>query len=401
MQFHTMGAVCREHNIVKGDQMRVVRIGLLGLGTVGQAVVQLNRPIDGIEFQIVRALVRNIHAPRSVPTPCTQDPGALLNDPTLDVIVDVTGGREPARSWILTALESGKTVITANKEVIAYHGPELIRASQAHQAYFGFEASVGGGIPILDALHYHLANTPVHEIYGVLNGTSNYLLCAMAAGQSLPEALQEAQKAGYAEADPTADVQGYDAVRKLVILAYLAFDGWLNPDDINVEGLRDWPYDLFSRLQRAGLGLRLLAVARKNHSGLITAQVRPTVVPNTSRLMRLIGAQNGMGISTEAGHFWIEGPGAGGTATATSIWSDIRRSQRCAGDWMPHDAPAIAAVKVELPLIEIAVDPDRRLSTDASTPHPFVDPSLRLLPAASEPNDGTWSFPLWTDETQN
>lgn len=375
--------------------MRTARIGLLGLGTVGQAVAQLNRSADGIAFQIVRALVRDIKVPRSVTIPRTLDPAEIIDDPEIDIVVEVTGRRHPARRWILSALEHGKAVITANKEVMAYHGPELLHASQIHHAYLGFEASVGGGMPVLDALRYHLTNTPVHEIYGVLNGTTNYLLCAMAEGQPLFHALHNAQQAGYAEADPTADLKGYDAARKLVILAFLAFDGWLDPDHLTVTGLHDWPPELFFRLQDAGLGLRLLAVARKDHNGVVTAQVRPTVIPATSRLMQVMGAQNGIGISTDAGCFWIEGPGAGGMATATSIWSDIRRSQLFADGFFPHPAPHISAGEVSLPLLEIARDRDRSLTTGPQPSQRFADPSLRLVPPLSEPSDGTWTFPFW------
>jgi homoserine dehydrogenase len=376
--------------------MQVVKVGLLGLGTVGQAVAELAQNFGTHAFRIERAAVRDTSKRRHTTVPVTRDPDEIIHDPAIDVVVEVAGGREPARGWIMAALKNGKAVVTANKEVIAYDGPALIAASETNGAYLGFEASVGGGIPILDALRFHLTAAPIQEIFGVLNGTTNYLLGGMAAGRPYRDVLKEAQEAGFAEADPAADVGGYDTLRKLVVLTYLAFGHWLDPDHIVVQGLTDWPPSLFARLKREGMALRLLAVARREPDNSITAQVRPTLVPEGHPLYYLSDAQNGVGIRSAAGHFWLEGPGAGGLATATSIWADVRRSQYTR-------APVSAAVSVtrlapapvKMPEIAVATDPDRVLSQRYPTSRRFLDPAIAWLPGPQPSQDGILSFPWW------
>ncbi len=343
--------------------LRVVRIGLIGLGTVGQAVVQLARSFAATTFQIERVVVRDHQKVRPDGLSVTSDPRDVLEDPAIDIVVEAAGGREPARQWILEALANGKSVVTANKEVMAYHGPELLAASRTHRSYLGYEAAIGGGIPIVDSLRYHFTSASVHQVYGVLNGTTNYLLCAMARGRSLQHALVEAQRLGFAEADPTADIQGLDTGRKLVLLIHLAFGIWTDPDRLTVQGLEEWPSSLLSRLDSEGLGLRLLAVARRGNDDRITAQVRPTVVPKASPLMGLQGAQNGVGIITAAGHFWMQGPGAGGLPTATSIWADIRRARDIdMTEAAPPDELRAEPDPVLMPVWSIAVDPDRKIN---------------------------------------
>lgn len=377
--------------------MRVVNVGLLGLGTVGQAVVQLNRDFNHVRFEMQRALVKNPRRPRQVGIPLTTDPADILDDPAIDVVVEVTGGREPARQWILQALQNGKAVVTANKEVLAYHGPQLLAASREWDTYLGFEASVGGGIPILDALKYHLTAAPIEDVFGVVNGTTNYLINAMAGGEPLGDALRRAQRLGFAEADPGADIEGHDAVRKTVILAYLAYGQWLHPDEVPVKGLDDWPPQLFARLNQAGFALRLLAWVRQSSQGAIQAQVQPTIVPVHHWAARLQAAQNGVGARTKAGLFWMEGPGAGGLPTATSIWADIRRSLTVRHPIMMDDAPIVSGgiERIPTPYLAIAQDPDRRLT--AHHFQPLSDPSMALLDGPLADAEGLFQFPFWKD----
>lgn len=376
--------------------MSTLRIGLLGLGTVGQAVVQLNQPFAGHEFIFTRALVQHPARARHVEVPLTVDAAEILNDPAIDIVVEASGGREPARHWIRQSLENGKAVVTANKEVMAYHGRELLEVSESAHAFLGFEASVAGGIPVLDALRYHLSAAPIDTVYGVINGTTNYLLTAMANGQPFEQALAEAQKAGYAEADPSADIRGWDAVRKLVILISLAFGVWTDPDAILTEGLQSWPASLFERLASAGWTLRLLALARRASDGTVQAQVHPTAVPLDHPLGRLTGPQNGVGFAGQAGSYWLEGPGAGGAPTATSIWADIRRSvtRRTEAVSFPLGQVVQGAQPVRLPRLAVAQDPDRRI--DAARP---LNPtgSIGLMTSLST-IEGVWQFPAFGHE---
>ncbi len=344
--------------------MATVQIGLIGMGTVGQAVVELNRPWAGLDFHFVKACVRRADRPRPLPIPLTQDPMEIIDDPALDIIVEVAGGREEPLAWIGRALANGKAVVTANKEVIAYHGAELIQKSQEWDTFFGFEASVAGGIPVVDTLVTHMSAAPLSDIGGVLNGTSSYVLTAMENGMALSEAISQAQLRGYAEANPENDLKGHDAVRKLVILVWLAWGVWLSPDQILREGLQDYPVDLLHRLARKGLHVRPWAWAHRDAEGTIKAAVGPAVVSKGHPAFSLKGAQNGVEIRGQAGTFWLQGPGAGGVATATSVWADIHRSQRLKSPLLAL-APGSRAFVTGSPherYVVAAHDPDRDLS---------------------------------------
>jgi homoserine dehydrogenase len=375
----------------------MVRVGLLGLGTVGQAVLQLNQSFGPDRFDFARAAVRTPSKHVQAPIPVTVDPHEVLDDPSIDVVIEVAGGREPARGWILHALAQGKAVITANKELIAYHGPELLAQSRQSDAFLGFEAAVGGGIPVVDTLRWHLSTAPIERIYGVLNGTCNYLLNQMARGVSYQEALSQAQAAGFAEADPSDDVRGWDAARKLVILTYLGFGAWIEPDTLTVQGLEDWPGSLLARIARQGLALRLLAAVERGANGHLLAEVRPILVPSTSPLFHLQGADNGIGVVGPAGHYWLQGPGAGGLATATSIWADLRRSRYRRADPMPESRVVNQPASLNLAQIGIAMDPERRLIQ--AEPSPFSDPSfVRIEPGSHSDGDGVWRFGMWEED---
>ncbi|MCY0877846.1 MAG: homoserine dehydrogenase [Firmicutes bacterium] len=372
----------------------LVRIGLLGFGTVGQAVASLVRPFGVTQFEVTKALVRDLDRPRPMPLPLTTRPQDILDDPSIDVVVEVIGGREPARTWIAQALSRGKAVVTANKEVMAYHGPDLLALAQQHNTFLGYEASVGGGIPVLDALRYHLTTANVKTVAGVLNGTSNYLLWAMSRGQEYQEALREAQRLGYAESDPRADVEGLDAARKLVLLVFLAFGRWLDVDRLPVRGIAPWPPELWTRLQRQDLVLRLVALARETPDHEIEAQVSPVLLPTRHPWSQLEGAQNGIFVDTSAGSFWLEGPGAGGLATATSIWADIRRSLARPQPEPVRPLHPTIAVPATLPTLAISRDPDRTLSETRYHLLP-TDPSMGYCLRPFEPEDGVEYFPVW------
>lgn len=376
-------------------RMPVIKIGLLGFGTVGQAIAQLNQPFGDDRYDIVRALVRNPKSPRTISLPLTVDPYEIIDDATIDVVVEVVGGREPARQWILRALSNGKAVVTANKELLAYHGSDLIQASYDSKTFLGYEASVGGGIPLLDAIRWHLSAAPIQHLFGVLNGTTNYLLCAMANGQPLGDALRDAQLAGFAEADPRRDLEGQDTLQKLVILMYLAFGRWVTPDSVLVKGLEEWPPTIVSRLTQANLAIRLVAMARRLPNGELEAEVRPVVVRKESPLYHLQGSQNGIGISSAAGRFWLEGPGAGGLATATSIWSDIRKSRLL--NRLPDPPITSDSASVNpwiLPFVDISLDPDRTLSRTEPGPV-FSHPSIVYNSPDGVKLDGVSRFSYW------
>lgn len=370
--------------------MRTVHIGLIGMGTVGQAVVELNRPWAGLGFNFVKAAVRRADRARQTAIPLTQDPLEIIDDPALDIIVEVAGGREEPFKWVRRALANGKAVVTANKEVIAYHGAELIQQSQEWDTFLGFEASVAGGIPVVDTLVTHMSAAPLSDIGGVLNGTSNYLLTAMENGVGLPDAISAAQQRGYAEANPDSDLKGHDATRKLVILIWLAWGVWLDPDQIPREGLQDYPPNLLHRLTQLGLRLRPWAWAHRHAEGTIQAAVGPAVVPKGHPAFSLNGPQNGVRIIGQAGEFWLQGPGAGGLATATSVWADIHRSQRLRSPLLAMATGSMANVagSPHQRFLIAAHDPDREVPASALGPGIWVQDEP---PVTAE---GLWVFPL-------
>lgn len=382
--------------------MHKVNIGLLGFGTVGQAVATLCHDFDGVHYAITRALVRDITKVRSVSSiPLTQDPYDMIHDPNIHLLVEASGGKEHPREWILDALRNGKAVVTANKEVMAYHGPELLLESIRNKTFLGYEASVGGGIPILEPLSRHLSSAPIDRIYGIVNGTSNYLLTAMSRGASFEAVLHEAQLQGYAEADPTADIEGHDAVRKLVLLIHLGMERWVHPDHIAVSGVKPWSPQLFRRLARAGYVLRQVAIAERIHGDQVAAQVSPMAVPMHSLLGQLQGTTNGIGVFSAAGHYWAQGPGAGGLATATSIWADIRRSQELRSitdDNLDREKVAMAP-PVNLPILAIAEDEDRALALRPNDIYPLSSDHSLVL--GSHPvEDGVFIFPVLSTESK-
>ncbi|HEV8281430.1 MAG TPA: homoserine dehydrogenase [Candidatus Limnocylindrales bacterium] len=329
-----------------------LRVAVLGAGIVGRAVIdgltqhpERLETADGREICLIAVAVRDIAKTRAsgIPTSLLTDaPAHLVADPDINVIVELMGGIEPARTLIVAALGAGKAVVTANKAVVAHHGPELEAAARRSGAALRFEASVGGGIPVLGPIAAELAGNDITQIRGIVNGTTNYILTAMAEeGRSYDDVLRDAQERGYAEADPSGDVEGDDAVNKLVILSRLAFDEWLDPATVcrrpptingdgkpGITGVTDGEIEAATRL---GLAIKLLATAGRGEAG-IEAAVMPTAIPADSAFGRTSGVMNRIEIEAEPlGTVAFSGPGAGGAATSSAVLGDLVAVARGAG----------------------------------------------------------------------
>ncbi len=313
--------------------VRPLGVGLLGLGTVGSGVARvltakqetlarrLGRPIA-----IRRVLVRDPARARGVAldAPLVTSAGAVLEDPDVEVVVEVLGGEEPARTLILEAIARGKSVVTANKEVMAKHGPAILEAAAARGVSVAYEASVGGGIPLIGPFQLDLAANEIRSVVGIVNGTTNYILTRMArSGAPFAEALAEAQELGYAEPDPTNDVEGWDAAYKLAILASLAFGAPVGPEQVYREGIaRLSPRD-FQYAAELGYTVKLLAIARLVDGG-IEARVHPTLVHRGSMLASVDGAFNAVQVEGDLiGTALFYGRGAGAEPTASAIVADL------------------------------------------------------------------------------
>jgi homoserine dehydrogenase len=338
-----------------------LRVGVLGAGNVGREVVRalLDRPAelqpaDGARLELTAIAVRDVAgaARRGLPASLLSDaPAHLVADDEIDVIIELMGGDEPAHTLIAAALAMGKRVVTANKHVIAHHGPELETIARRSGGTLRFEAAVGGGIPVLGPLASDLAANQVQRVRGIVNGTTNFILSSMTdetAPLDFAEALAEAQRLGYAETDPSGDIEGLDAVNKLVILARLAFDRWLDPGAIGTrpEGI-DGPagpgISTVSRADQAeareaGRIIRLVATASSDPDGGLRAAVLPTALPRDSALGRTAGVNNRIEIdATPVGRVGFDGPGAGGGATSSAVLGDLIAVARGAGStWGPR-----------------------------------------------------------------
>jgi homoserine dehydrogenase len=314
----------------------VVRIGLLGCGNVGAALVQLvERQADvieartGVRLQISRVAVRNISRDREVQLPegvLTRDAHAVVNDPTVDVIVEVMGGIEPARELIATALSHGKPVITANKELLANVGHELWAQSDAAGVDLLFEAAVAGGIPLIRALRESLRGEPVTRVMGIVNGTTNFILTKMTdEGADYSAALSEAQRLGFAERDPTADVEGFDAGAKAAIIASIAFGARVVAGDVYHEGISGVTSADIAIARRLGYVVKLLAIAEKiNDTDTIAVRVHPAMVPSDHPLASVRDSYNAVFVEGDAvGQLMFYGRGAGGFPTASAVLGDV------------------------------------------------------------------------------
>ncbi len=312
-----------------------VRIGLLGCGNVGAAfaalVVARADAIEaqtGLRLEVTRVAVRSVSRSRDVsfgPDVLTHDAAALVADPEVDLVVEVMGGIEPARSLILDALKAGKPVITANKELLANFGPELYRAAEAAGVDLLFEAAVGGGIPIVRPLRESLRGERIKQVMGIVNGTTNYILTRMTeSGASYHDALAEAQSLGYAERDPTADVEGYDAGAKVAILASIAFGAAVAAGDVYHEGISNITATDIDFAGRLGYRIKLLAIAEEYDDGTIGVRVHPAMVPLDHPLAAVRDSYNAVFVEGEAvGNLMFYGRGAGGNPTASAVLGDV------------------------------------------------------------------------------
>lgn len=314
------------------EQSRM-RIALLGLGNVGTGVVKLLRENyeiinlkTGLTLEIAKVLVRDKSKPRPgmEELPLTEDVNEILEDPTIRIVVEVMGGVEPARTYMIEALKRGKTVVTANKDVLSEYGKDLYAAGDVGDAELYFEASVGGGIPVLRPLKESLSANRMQKVMGIVNGTTNYILTQMSLyGKEYAEALAEAQRLGYAEPDPTNDVEGYDAARKLAILCSIAFMSRVKPGMVYTEGItRITPRDV-EYGQRFGWVLKLLAIG-KEVDGRIEARVHPAFIPKRHPLASVNGALNAIfAVGDPVGEVMFYGQGAGAGPTASSVVGDL------------------------------------------------------------------------------
>ncbi|MEL6490697.1 MAG: homoserine dehydrogenase [Cyanobacteria bacterium J06621_3] len=313
-----------------------LKVGLLGLGTVGTGVAKILLETKGRHpllnsLEISRVGVRSLK-PREVDLPTgifTTDLQSIVTDPAIDIIVEVIGGLEPARELILTAISNGKHVVTANKAVISRYGEEIYEAATAAGVYVMIEAAVGGGIPIIAPLKQALSVNRIQAVMGIINGTTNYILTRMQnEGGDFEGILADAQALGYAEADPTADVDGLDAADKISILAALAFGGRVKREDIYCEGIRNVSAADISYAEKLGFAIKLLAIAKlpndPNTTNSIQARVHPTLVPTDHPLASVNDVNNAVLIEGDPiGQVMLYGPGAGEGPTASAVVSDL------------------------------------------------------------------------------
>lgn len=311
----------------------VIRVGMLGMGTVGTGVAKmLTANAEGIKqkvgapVELKTVLVRTLGKPRinTKSLQFTTDFNVILKDPDIDIIIEVMGGEDPAKDYILQALKAGKHVVTANKDVMAKYGRELFEAAEANGVDLMFEASVGGGIPIIRPLKQCLAGNRVQEVMGIVNGTTNYILTKMTNERAdYATVLSEAQRKGYAEADPTADVGGFDAARKIAILASIAFGTRVTVSDVHIEGItKITPYDI-EYAGELGYTIKLLAVARDTVNG-VDVRVHPAFVPLTHPLAAVSDVFNAIFVKGDAvGETMFYGRGAGEMPTASAVVGDV------------------------------------------------------------------------------
>lgn len=318
---------------------RTLRVGMLGCGTVGAAVVRMLADHGeaialrtGVRLEVARVAVRDPDTARDVPLDAsrfTGDPGAVVDDPDIDVVCELMGGVEPARTLILAALGAGKPVVTANKELLANHGREIFDAADGRGVDLYFEAAVAGGIPLIRPLKESLSGERVRRLIGIVNGTTNYILTRMSEeDMAFEDALEEAQRLGYAEADPTADVEGHDAAAKCAILASIAFNARVTSGDVFREGITNVSAGDIAFARRLGYVVKLLAIAELDGE-LIAARVHPAMIPESHPLAAVRGSFNAVFVEGEkVGELMFYGRGAGGDPTATSVVGDLVSAAR-------------------------------------------------------------------------
>jgi len=314
--------------------MKDISIGLIGFGTIGSGVVKLLRDNEailtqrlGIKLTLKKIADLDITTPRPVavdPEILTTDASSILNDPEIAIVVELIGGYEPARNFILRAFARRKNVVTANKALLATHGNEIFQAAESHGVDIGFEASVGGTIPIVKTMKESLVANQILSILGILNGTCNYILTKMTdEGKDFPSVLKEAQELGFAEADPTFDIEGIDTAHKLAILLSLAYGKRVNLDDLYREGISGISQQDIEFAKELGFRIKLLAIAIKRGDA-VEARIHPTMIPFDHLLANVNANYNAFHIVGDAANsVFLYGQGAGMMPTASAVVSDI------------------------------------------------------------------------------
>jgi len=348
---------------------RKINVGLIGLGTVGggafrilQENAELIRRRVGVPIEITKIAVRDTQRDRGFTIPkglLTSDPSHIIDDPNIDIVAELIGGYQPAKELILAAIARGKHVVTANKALLAAHGAEIYEAARRAGINIGFEASVGGGIPVIKALKEALAANRILSIYGIINGTSNYILTKMTdEDRSFSDVLAEAQRAGYAEADPTFDVGGIDTAHKLAILVNLAFGVPVDLKNVYTEGITSIsPLDIdFGKV--LGYKVKLLAIAKMHEGGKAEARVHPTMIPDEYPIAKVGGVYNAIQIVGNAcGDIMLYGRGAGSMPTGSAVVGDIMDIARQILIEPSRKLPATDATNTDTPDVVVELQP--------------------------------------------
>ncbi|MGZ4107213.1 MAG: homoserine dehydrogenase [Tumebacillaceae bacterium] len=331
------------------ENQNVVKIGLLGLGTVGSGVMKLLRQNgeelaqrSGYKVEIKKVLVRDLDKKRRVDVPrdlLTQNVWEIVQDPEIRIIIEVMGGERETRDYVQAALESGKHVITANKDLIALHSPDLYRSAEQNHCELLYEAAVAGAIPIVRVMKQSFAGDRIHEVMGIVNGTTNFILSKMTdEGASYADVLREAQELGYAEADPHADVSGLDAARKMAILASIAFHTPISLHDVDVQGIEQVTQEDIWRARVEKSVIKLIGRAQQVN-GQVTVSVAPMMLPITHPLASVSDSFNAVYVYGEAlGEAMFYGRGAGEMPTASAVVGDllaVLRGRKFAAQFQP------------------------------------------------------------------
>ena len=313
---------------------RAIGIGLLGLGIVGSGVAQALATKTGsltdkagLPLILKKVLVRDVHKPRPADLDLhllTSRPEDVLSDPEVDIVIEVTGNEHPAKEYVEQAISNGKHIVTANKEIIAKHGYELLSLARKHSAELRYEASVGSGIPLVSCFQDDLAANKISAIHAILNGTTNYILSRMAhEGLDFDFTLKQAQQLGYAEPDPVNDVEGIDAAYKLVILSNLAFQAKFTPTDVYCEGISNIAARDFVYAREFGYAIKLLAIAKRDDNS-VEMRVHPVFVPQNSQLAKIDGVHNAVEVEGDlAGKLVFFGEGAGALRATSAVLADV------------------------------------------------------------------------------
>jgi homoserine dehydrogenase len=314
--------------------MKRINIGLIGLGTVGSGVIDILRKRGAILKEKIKAELflkkicdKDVNRLRAIGERVsikTADPKEILDDPNIDVVIELIGGIHPAKEYIMEAIKKGKHVVTANKYLLACEGREIFNFAKTYSKNIYFEASVCAGIPLIKAIREGLVANRFLSIFGILNGTTNFILSRMSeSGESFSKALEEAKRRGYAEKDPSLDIQGIDSAHKLAILAYLAFGRFIDLKDIFIEGISDISLLDIRYAQELKLAIKLLAIAKKTKD-LLELRVHPTLIPYTHPLSSVKGIFNAVYVQTDlAGELLFYGEGAGKMSAASAVISDL------------------------------------------------------------------------------